>query len=403
MDDINRTEPIDVFLLKNKNYKQMKHIYILLFSLTILSCGNKEAQTEAGSQETHDDDISVTIAQFKSEQMEFGILAKRAFNQTVTTTGYIDVPPQNKASVSSFVGGFIKNTPLLIGDIVKKGQLLVTLENTEFIEIQQNYLEVAEKLSYLKSEYKRQQTLFNENISSQKNFLKAESTYKSALAHYNGLKQKLKMLNLDPTVIEQGNISETINLYAPISGSITKVNVSNGTYVSAANEILEIVNLDHVHLELSVFEKDILTIKKDQIINFKVPEASQETFQAEVHLVGTTVDQINRTIKIHGHIEDDEHTNFVTGMFIEAAIIIDSNDRLALPKAAVTELNDDYYALVLESQNDTGYVFERIKLEIGDQTEDYIEILNSDLIKGKQLLTKGTYMLIKGEGGGHSH
>lgn len=381
----------------------MKHIYILLFSLAILSCGEKETQTEVKQQETHDDDITVTKAQFESENMKLGVLALRTFNHSINTTGFIDVPPQNKASVSSFVGGYIKNTPLLVGDKIKKGQLLVTLENIEFIEMQQNYLEVAEKLNYLKSEYTRQKTLFAENISSQKNYLKAESTYKSALAHYNGLKQKLKMLNLDPIAIEQGKISSTIKIYAPISGSITKVNVSNGSYVSAANEILEIVNLDHVHLELSIFEKDILNIKKDQEINFKVPEASQETFRAEVHLVGTSVDQINRTIKIHGHIDNDEHTSFVTGMFIEASIITSSNELFALPKEAVVELNDDYYALILESQNETDYKFERIKLNIGNRTEDYLEILNKDALQGKQLLTNGAFMLIKGEGGGHSH
>jgi len=381
----------------------MKYLYIILFSLTILSCGNKEAQTEVAHQDTNDDDIMLTKSQFESENMDLGAIALRTFNHSVTTTGFIDVPPQNKASVSSFVDGYIKNTPLLVGDIVKKGQLLVTLENTEFIELQQNYLEVAEKLNYLKSEYTRQKTLFAENISSQKNYLKAESTYKSALAHYNGLKQKLKMLNLDPIVIEQGKFSSSIKLFAPISGSITKVNVSNGSYVSAANEILEIVNLDHVHLELSIFEKDILNIKKNQKINFKVPEASQETFQAEVHLVGTTVDQTNRTIKIHGHINDDEHTSFVSGMFIEASIITASSEHFALPKEAVVELNNSYYALILESQNDTNYKFKRIELKIGLQTEDYLEILNNDALQGKQLLTKGAFMLIKGEGGGHSH
>jgi len=381
----------------------MKYLYIILFSLTILSCGNKEAQTEVAHQDTNDDDIMLTKSQFESENMDLGAIALRTFNHSVTTTGFIDVPPQNKASVSSFVDGYIKNTPLLVGDIVKKGQLLVTLENTEFIELQQNYLEVAEKLNYLKSEYTRQKTLFAENISSQKNYLKAESTYKSALAHYNGLKQKLKMLNLDPIVIEQGKFSSSIKLFAPISGSITKVNVSNGSYVSAANEILEIVNLDHVHLELSIFEKDILNIKKNQKINFKVPEASQETFQAEVHLVGTTVDQTNRTIKIHGHINDDEHTSFVSGMFIEASIITASSEHFALPKEAVVDLNNSYYALILESQNDTNYKFKRIELKIGLQTEDYLEILNNDALQGKQLLTKGAFMLIKGEGGGHSH
>lgn len=381
----------------------MKHIYILFFSLGVLSCGKKEVQTESVEQAVHDEDITVTKGQFDSEKMQLGAISEQAFSTTVKTNGFIDVPPQNRASVSTFAAGYIKNTPLLIGDIVKKGQLLVTLENTEFIEIQQEYLEIYEKLGYLKSEYDRQKTLFEENISSQKNFLKSESTYKSTLAHYNGLGKKLTMMNLNLSAIKKGNIFTTINLYAPISGSITKVNVSNGTYVSASSEILEIVNLDHVHLELLVFEKDILSIKKDQKIEFTVPEASKDVFEAEVHLVGTSVDITNRTIKVHGHIEDDTHTNFVTGMFIEADIIIGSRQSLALSKSAIAELNDEHFVLVLETKSDNTFVFEKVALEIGSQTNDFIEILNGDVLKGKQVLTIGSFTLIKGEDGGHNH
>src|SRR5690606_22996412 len=122
-----------------------------------------------------------------------------------------DALPIYKSSVTSFIGGYVTKTPLLIGDKVNKGQLLVTLENPEYVEIQQNYLEVAEQLNYLKSEFTRQKTLYNENITSQKNFLKAESTYKSNLALYNGLRKKLQMMNLNPSSVEQGQISSTIN------------------------------------------------------------------------------------------------------------------------------------------------------------------------------------------------
>ncbi len=83
--------------------------------------------------------------------MQLGTLTEQAFNEIVKTTGFIDVPPQNKASVSTFLGGYVKRTPLLVGDKIRKGQLVATLENTEYVELQQQYLEVAEQLNYLKS------------------------------------------------------------------------------------------------------------------------------------------------------------------------------------------------------------------------------------------------------------
>ncbi|AOW21397.1 efflux RND transporter periplasmic adaptor subunit [Urechidicola croceus] len=373
----------------------MKHIYIILFSLVLVSCGKSEKNTESEvNLVSNDNIITVTQSQFESEKMELGTLTDQSFDEIVKANGFIDVPPQNKASISTFIGGFIKRTPLLIGDKVKKGQLVVTLENTEFIEIQQQYLEVAEQLNYLKSEFERQQTLYNEKITSQKNYLKAESTYKSSLAHYNGLRKKLKMMNLNPTSVEQGKISSTINIYAPISGFVTKVNVSNGSYVSPSEGIIEIVNTDHIHLELSVFEKDILKIKKDQTINFKIPEASDDVFKAEVHLVGTSIDEKNRTIKVHGHIQDDENTNFVTGMFVDANIITKSKNSLALPKNSITEIDGNYYTLVLNNQKENKYTFDKTKVEVGKQSEDYIEILNTIDLKDKKVLTIGGFMLM---------
>lgn len=373
----------------------MKHIYILLFSLVFVACGNSEKNNQPTIEEQlSTNEIVVTKQQFEGEKMQLGTLTEQTFNKIVKANGMIDVPPQNKASVSTFIGGYITKTPLLIGDKVKRGQHVVTLENIEFVEIQQQYLEVAEQLNYLKSEFKRQQTLYKEKITSQKNYLKAESTYKSTLALYNGLNKKLTMMNISPEAVKQGSISSTINLYAPIDGYVTKVNVSNGAYVSSENEIMEIVNTDHIHLELSVFEKDILKIKKGQSINFKVPEATKEVYEAEVYLVGTSINETLRTIKVHGHIHDDENTSFVMGMFIEADIITDSQKILALPKDAVAEIENNYFTLVLNNKNENSYTFNKVKLEVGQQNEAFIEILNASSLKDKDILTKGGFMLI---------
>ena len=373
----------------------MKRLYILLVPIVLASCGEKDSQSNAitSSAET-DNVITVTKSQFENGHMVLGNVVDYEFNEVVKANGFIDVPPQNKASVSTFMGGFVKNTPLLIGDKVKKGQRVLTLENTEYVEIQQQYLEIAEQLSYLKSEFVRQQTLFNEKITSEKNFLKAESNYKSTLAHYNGLREKLRMMNINPVSVEQGNMSSTINLYSPISGYVTNIEVSNGTYISPQDEVLEIVNTDHIHLELSVFEKDILNIKKGQIIAFKVPESSDETYQAEVHLVGTSIDETSRTIKVHGHIEDEEKTRFIKGMFIEAEIITDTKTAKSLPKDAVYKLNDTYLTLVLVDSNDDVYTFNKTEVNVGKQVEDFIEVLNPEEFKDKKVLTKGSLILL---------
>lgn len=385
-------------------------LYILpvtILMLGMLACGESSEKNNGRNNtvesELQTNRITVSKAQFNGENMELGRLGQQDFPVEVAVTGTIDVPPQNKAIVSAFAGGYIKRTPLLIGNKVKKGQPLLTLENPEFIQIQQEYQDSFEQLHFLKSEYERQKTLVAEQISSQKNFLRAESEYKRNLSRYNGLRQKLKMLNISPENVEKGILVSETTIFAPIDGSITKVNVNKGMYVSPADEIMEIVNVEHIHLELSVFEKDIMKVKKGQKIRFKISEASEEYYGAEVYLVGTSIDSDSRTVKVHGHLINDENHNFAVGMFVEAAIIT-SNERMdALPTESVVVHDNNQYVLSLVSEGNEGYVFEIRTVGIGESYNGYTAITKKGNLKASdQVIVKGGFNLL-GENEGSDH
>mgnify|MGYP000548389174 CR=1 FL=1 len=374
-----------------------KVIYSLLIAQVIIlfGCGEKKtSETATTETEASDGNISITKEQFNNSGMVLGKLEEKPFPITIQTNGMIDVPPENRAVVSATMGGYIKQTPLLIGDAVKKGQLLVTIENPEFITLQQNYMEVKQQLVYLQSEYERQQTLQEENITSQKSFLKAESEFKTANARYHGLKKQLVMLNISTSQVEKGIISSTASIFAPIGGSITQMNVTRGTYVSPASPILEIIDNDHIHLELSIFEKDIMKIKKGQPILFRIPEASEDTFQAEVYLIGTSIGE-NRTIKVHGHLKDEGKT-FLTGMFVDAGIITENVTAKAIASEGVVEQEGKFYVLRTTGTSDTAYTFESIEIQPGKSVDGFTEILNtSEFSDSDTFLTKGAFDVLE--------
>lgn len=375
------------------------NIVLLSVLLALYSCGEKEATSTSATtvNQATDNRIFVSKAQFENSKMTFGSIEEQSFPVTVKTSGMIDVPPENRAVVNATMGGYIKTTPLLIGDAVRKGQALVTIENPDFVKIQQEYMEVNEQLTYLKSEFDRQKTMRAENITSQKSYLQAESTYKTAMARHNGLRKQLQMLNISPASVEAGNISSVVTIYAPISGSITKVNVTRGTYVSPATAILEIIDNDHIHLELSVFEKDILKLKKGQLINFKIPESSTEIYTAKVYLIGTSIEE-NRTIKVHGHLDDESGVNFLTGMFVDAGIVIESAFAKALPETAAVALEDTHLILKLDEETNDGYYFEEVDVKVGDTYEGKTAIISLEsLQETDKILTSGAFNLIVDE------
>jgi cobalt-zinc-cadmium efflux system membrane fusion protein len=385
----------------------MKYIksLLLLLALVLTACNNSEKESPLlTSPERRDDIVHLTKAQFENAKMEIGQLTEKPFAETVQTSGMIDVPPQSRAVISAFAGGYIKNTPLLVGNKVSKGQRLVTLENPEFITMQQNYLETAEQLSYLKSEYERQKIMFDEKITSQKSYLKAESEYRSNLARYNSLKKNLEMLNINPASVKAGNIVSAVNIYSPIDGNVTRVFVNTGTYVSPADKIMEIMNTDHIHLELKVFEKDLLQLKKEQEILFTVPEASKEVFKGEVHLVGTSIDPNTRIAMVHGHIDEKDEQNFTAGMFVEAQIVTGTSNQWALPENAVVEMEGKNYVLLIKNESAEEFEILPVEVKIGSTYNGFTAIGKSEEFKPEtKFLTKGAFVLLKEEGGGHDH
>lgn len=366
-----------------------KLLYIFLSGLLLTAC-KQEATVETVAK--NEDEISISKEQFQTMEMEIDSPMEKDFNVGVKATGKIDVPPENRVKITSFLGGYIKSTHLLIGDKIKKGQALVTLENTEFIDIQKDYLEVAEQISYLKSEYERQKTLYDEKITSQKNYLKAESDYKRANGMYQSLKKKLQVLNISPAQVQKGNLTSTITIYAPIAGDVTVMNANVGMFMAPSDIILEIVDTDHLHVELAVFEKDILQVKENQNIVFTVPQASKEEFKAKVVLVGKSIEGNDRTIMIHGHLDDAIKQRLLTGMFVEATILTDSKKGLAIPTDALITENDKNYVLLVKNNSKTDYTFEKTEVKVGEKSAESIEIIESNKVnKNSKILTKGVF------------
>ena len=381
----------------------MKNLSGYLFFLIPLLIGCQSTEKEQPQQETvpREDTglILVSKEQFRTNQMEFDTLKPAIAFEGIRATGIIDVPPENRVSLSPVMGGYVTYNPLLVGDQVKKGQLLLTLENPEFVSLQQEYLEVREKLKYLKEEYDRNKELLKEQITSRKNYLRAESDYQSANAQYYGLRKRLELLNVDPDQINPENISSEFHIYAPITGSINQININKGSFAAPSTPALEIINSEHLHLELNIFEKDVMKVKKGQKLIFRVPESSTAYFPAEVHLISEALSE-NRTVRIHGHIPDSLKNKLVVGMYVEAVIqneMPDGDDQKAVSAstAAVVEKDGVYYLLVLEEEKEDSYLFRQIAVDAAPESEGRRILRGTPLTPNTLILGKGAFDLVR--------
>ncbi len=386
-------------------FKYINHgiIYAILATAAISCNGGGKTSEMPGEAQLEPDQIRVTAEQFQTNGMAMAQPELRSFGDVLEVSGTIDVPPESRAAVSAVYGGFVKSFSLLIGDRIRKGQLVATLENPEFLNLQQQYLEIREQLGYLESEFKRQQTLFAEKISSEKNFLQAESQYKTALARSAGLERQLTLLNISPASVSARSLSAISPIYAPISGSVTRVGVRQGAFVSQASEIVEIVNMDHVHLELVVYERDVARLREGQLIHYTLPELSDASYEARVHLISSALEE-DRTVKVHAHLQGEQPENLLVGMYVQARIQTGDASAaangggpvLSVPESALVRQESGHFILVLETESETGYVFRKIPVSPGTVRNGIAPLPGLELPENARILTTGAFYLVQG-------
>src|SRR5690554_951624 len=369
---------------------------LLLLMLTLASCNSKgkteAANTETTIENTDQEVITITENQFRSGKMELGKISMQEFNTVVKANGMFAVPPQNQADVSAYFAGYVKEINLLPGHAVKQGQVLFTIENPEYVQVQQNFLEAKGRLSYLKSDYERQKELLADNVTSQKNFLKAESEYTVTLAQYQSLKKRLSLMKINPNTLTGENIRSVISVTSPLSGYATSVNASKGMYLNPSDIAVTVTNTDDLHIELKIFENDLPMVKVGQQINVRLQNDTEKVYRGVVHLVNKTINAQDRTVNIHGDLANEEEVKlFAPGMYIEAEILTTTAEHPALPSEAVANIDNDFFVLVKEDSTN----FKRVLVKIGATNNGYTEILNAaDFEPDSEFLTKGAFNLI---------
>jgi cobalt-zinc-cadmium efflux system membrane fusion protein len=296
------------------------------------------------------------------------------------------VPPQNAVSIMALYGGYVKSTEMLQGKKVRKGEVLCVMQDPSYIQLQQEYLETKSKLDFLKAEYDRQEALSKEQINSQKILQQAKSEYQATLAKSSGLLAKLKLLNISIQQLEGGNISPEIKILSPINGFVTVMNVNIGSYVQPQDLIFRIVDTEHLHAELIVYEKDISNIAIGQEVNIMLNNEKKERL-AHVYLINKEI-STERTIRVHCHL-DVEDPNLIPGSFFHAKIASQKTPTYALPNQAIVSFEDKNYAFVTTNNP---AVFHMIEVSAGISENGFLMVTGIDT--SLRYVTNGAYDLL---------
>ncbi len=391
---------------------------LVSFSFLISACNNKphshvhpedEMQAAQVDDKTHGDEVILTKEQIQIVGLEIGSFESKNLKSTLKVSGKLELPPQNKASVSSIVTGKITRIHVEPGQYVKKGYALATIQNPDFIDWQQEYLEVKGELIYLDKEFTRQQELVNKEIAPRKRLEKAESERAIAHAKLKGLKSRMHLVGIKTPDQETSELITTVIVYSPINGFVREIKINTGVFTRPDQQLFEIVDNRHLHIDFMVFEKDLPNIKNGQTIQFSLQSKPKEVMIAKIFAIGKALDEERRTISIHAEIVDDKD-HLLPGMYVEGRIILEDQKVLALPEEAIALDNGLYYIFVKEEEHGDETHFKKIPVLKVTSDFGYVQIDPLEkLADDEKIVIKGAYFLMaqtkKGQasGGGHSH
>lgn len=377
-------------MIRFKKHKRMKKFIYLLSLAIFLSCSSNETNNVTEEVEKVSSDnktITLTQEQIAVAGIKTGSIGKMKISETVECTGTIDVPPENIASVSPIINGFIKSLNYNSGDYVKKGAVLATLQHPDFIQLQQQYLEAKSQVDYYQEEFKRQGELTVENAASIKKMQKAKAEYLSFEANYKSLKAQLELLGVNTGKIEKEEFEKEFKMFAPISGTVSMLNTNLGRFISPESPVYEVINDENLFLQLNVFEKDLPKIAVGQKVIFRILN-DQTEYVAKVKRIGIGIDKSNRTTIVQSIIVKKSN-NLTPGKFINASVLINEREANTLRSEAIVYFNSEPHVFIKSTNT-----FNLVKVKTGIEQNNMIEILEADntLLKA-EIVVMGTYYL----------
>ncbi|GAA4372033.1 efflux RND transporter periplasmic adaptor subunit [Hymenobacter koreensis] len=365
------------------------------------SASEKSAAETAAPAAAEEPAVANEVQLSPDEQRVAGVRTGRVSMQSsagaLRVNGTLDAPPQSLVVLSAPLGGYVERLPLLAGTRVRQGEAIAVIRNPEFIQVQQDYRQVLSQLEYARTDVERQRELVAEEVAPAKNYQRAQAEYRSLQVQRDALLARLRLAGLP--VRGSGAMATTAELRAPISGFVQKVNATTGQTLAPTDPVAELVDPTHLHVELTVFEKDAPRVRVGQRLRFTLAsDSAGGEHTGHVNLVSRTVDPESRTVSIHGHPDDENNPRLLPGMFVRATI--ETNEKPttapvpALPEAAVVDYEGRSYIFVQPTAGQPRYRMVEVRRAGSVENGMVPVVLPAAVTAQTTVVTEGAYSLL---------
>lgn len=351
----------------------MRHLLgLTIAALMLLSgCASETAKTTDEPVVSSADTIRLTAAQQKNVSLEFGMAVQQTITTDLRVYGTVHLPPQYSHSITTPFGGIVRSVRFLEGSHVHAQDAVVSLEHPDFVTMQQEYLQTVTQLELAERELERQRLLSRDSVNPRKTLERAQAEASMLRIQKKALSEKLALINIKASSLSESTISRQVTLRSPISGYVTDVKVNTGSYVEPNTPVMNVMDPNHMHIELAVFERDIATINVGDSVIVRLTDHPDSVRTARIHLIGKTV-RADQTIPVHVHL--DKHDSRLTpGTSLGAFIKSRPRTAWTLPESAILRFGTTSYVFT-GSPN----LLVRRPVRIGGITNGIAEIIDPE-------------------------
>ncbi|KIA96311.1 efflux RND transporter periplasmic adaptor subunit [Flavobacterium sp. KMS] len=365
------------------------YITAILGMLLIVSCkSDKKEEQNNAEVNKQENSIQLTNDQVKNAGLIVGNPQEKNVKEILTLQGTVTVPPKSVVSISIPLGGYIKQTSLMSGMHVKKGQLLAVVEDMQYIQLQQDYLTAKEKFQLSQSEYNRQKELNAKKASSDKLYEQTATEMQTQRINMASLAQKLTLLGINVRTLTASNISKTVSIVSPINGLVTKVNVNVGKYISPTDMLFELMETSDIVLVMNAFEKDVHLLSVGQSVTAFTNSNPSKKYTAKIAYINQSLNG-DRAAEVICKVNKYD-SSLLPGLFINAEAEFENEKALTVPEDAVVRWQGKFFVFSSTGNNN----YKMIPVEPGTTNEGFRQIKSSLINASSKVVTKNAYTLL---------
>jgi len=390
----------------------LKSLCVIAMAATILtSCtAQKPAAKESAPGPEPADVVKLTSTAIKQIGITSTIVAKRAVSENIVTTGQIQ-PDENKVfHINSLAPGRVIDDRVILGDVIRQGQVLAVIENLEVARIYADFVrrlhenEVAikdaeTKLDLAKTNLARVKQLFEEKIAPQKDMFQAQADFTLSSRSASALREKsmhiqeearslLGAYGVQLHDIESEKLQTTSPIVAPRGGVITKKSITVGDVVAVQQTLYEVADLSEVWLDITIYDKDLARVKEKQEATFVSDSLPGRTFSGAISYIRPSTGDSTRTF-LARVILQNPHLLLKPGMFGQVQIHnVTKESYPFIPEEALQTYGKQNFVFLDLGDGE----YRRQPLELGKQVAGGY-LVHGGITAGARIVTKGSFNL----------